>query len=440
MKMSKYSILIEKLSDETVLLFHSQNNTLLRIKESSYINLVKGVAIDFGEDLEELIKYGFIVEDGLDEVSVYMEERNRKSQDLNPRVVKLTILPTMQCNLRCIYCYENNVISRMSDNVQESLETFVKIVLERTRAKKLLVHWFGGEPLLEIDTIIDLSRKLIDLCRKSGIKYVASITTNGTLLNRRYCVLLSKKCNVKKIQITMDGEISEYVKLKRASEEHYENLLRHLPVFMEFFDVIIRFNVCHENFLSVKHLMVFLINKFGISCNLENLQKNKINGHKLFFYLMRITTYNSNIFDSITVYTEEEFDEIHKSLACELFENYNILLDSYGYPYSKPLYCNAQARYNFVINYNGDIFRCVHCIKENVRSDYNISNIKNSLFDISPLVVTSGCLDCSFFPICQGGCNYIRNCTDVDINCKSIKRDIVERVKFHFFSHYTNLL
>lgn len=437
MRMSKYSILIEKLSDETVLLFHSQNNTLLRIKESSYISLVKGVDIDFEEDLEDLKKYGFIVQDSMDEVSVYMDKRNRKSQDFNPSVVKLTILPTMQCNLKCIYCYENNFLSKMSDNVQENLETFVKIILERTRAKKLLVHWFGGEPLLEIDTIINLSKNFIKLCQKLGIKYVASITTNGTLLNKEYCILLSKKCNIKKIQITMDGEISEYIKMKQASEELYENLLRNLPIFMDFFDVIIRFNVCRENFLSVKHLIAFLINEYGIS---SNLGKNKFNDHKLFFYLMRITAYSSNIFDSITVYTKEEFDEIHKSLAYELFKNYNFLLNSYGYPYSKPLYCNAQARYNFVINYNGDIFRCVHCIKENVSSDYNISKIKNSLFDLSPLVVTSSCLDCSFFPICQGGCNYIRNCTDVDINCESIKRDIVERVRFYFFSHYTNLL
>ena len=45
------------------------------------------------------------------------------------------------------------------------------------------VEWFGGEPLLCMDVIENLSKHFIDICRKAHKGYTAAITTNGYLLD-----------------------------------------------------------------------------------------------------------------------------------------------------------------------------------------------------------------------------------------------------------------
>ena len=74
--------------------------------------------------------------------------------------VDLTICPTMGCNFDCPYCFENHFPGVMTESVQDDVAGLAGRMLDEVGAEKLLVIWFGGEPLLAVDVIARLSERL----------------------------------------------------------------------------------------------------------------------------------------------------------------------------------------------------------------------------------------------------------------------------------------
>lgn len=66
------------------------------------------------------------------------------------------------------------------------------------------IRWFGGEPLMALDVIENISYKIIEMCNRTKRRYTASIITNAYLLSRNTYERLIK-CHVWLFQITVDG-------------------------------------------------------------------------------------------------------------------------------------------------------------------------------------------------------------------------------------------
>jgi uncharacterized protein len=117
--------------------------------------------------------------------------------------LELTILPTEQCNLRCTYCYEAFEIGRMDDSVVFAIKRLISNRVPELR--KLSVDWFGGEPLLAMDVIEQISglaQLLAD--DRPELEYKGSITTNGVLLTSEYARRLST-VGVRHLHVSLDG-------------------------------------------------------------------------------------------------------------------------------------------------------------------------------------------------------------------------------------------
>lgn len=95
--------------------------------------------------------------------------------------LSLTILPTLECNFRCVYCYE---AVKKNEIMDKNVQTKVVKMIERGVGilKNLHITWMGGEPLLCFGIIDNLSQKILEICAKGSIKYSAGIITNGYLL------------------------------------------------------------------------------------------------------------------------------------------------------------------------------------------------------------------------------------------------------------------
>ena len=88
-------------------------------------------------ELEHLFKHGFIIDDNFDELA-YLE--NKYDDNVESSVLDLTILPTLDCNLRCWYCFEKHIKgSRLSIAVQQRIFDYVKkefFPLDKPREKE----------------------------------------------------------------------------------------------------------------------------------------------------------------------------------------------------------------------------------------------------------------------------------------------------------------
>ncbi len=151
------------------------------------------------EDYRLLIKNGFLIGDEVDEQQAKEYKFIKVVSD--PRL-NITILPTEKCNFKCVYCYETFEKSAMSIETQENLISFVKKNIHKYTG--LSVQWFGGEPLIAMDVVENLSKEFIEICKNVKKTYISSMTTNGYLLDED---MLDKllSYHIYNYQITIDG-------------------------------------------------------------------------------------------------------------------------------------------------------------------------------------------------------------------------------------------
>src|SRR5262245_23043526 len=73
---------------------------------------------------------------------------------LDNRHLKLTILPTEQCNFRCTYCYEDFELGMMPRWAVDGLKRLMTVRAPELRVLDL--RWFGGEPLMAFPIVAEL--------------------------------------------------------------------------------------------------------------------------------------------------------------------------------------------------------------------------------------------------------------------------------------------
>lgn len=89
----------------------------------------------------------------------------------------------------------------------------IRKYLQENHIKEFYLNWFGGEPLLRYDIIVDLSSFALQVCQETGIKFGCGITTNGLLLNEERIKEMGR-LHFKHFQITIDGCEEEHNKVK----------------------------------------------------------------------------------------------------------------------------------------------------------------------------------------------------------------------------------
>ncbi|WP_455104930.1 radical SAM protein [Peptostreptococcus sp.] len=118
--------------------------------------------------------------------------------------MKFTIFVTQKCNLRCKYCYEDN-LDRRDDMSVETADKVIKFILERLTEKNidrpLVIIFHGGEPLLNFDLVKYIREELEN--KVSDRKIIYHMTTNGTLINDENIDFLCKKIDF--LSVSIDG-------------------------------------------------------------------------------------------------------------------------------------------------------------------------------------------------------------------------------------------
>lgn len=99
----------------------------------------------------------------------------------NTELQQLTIVLTSDCNLRCDYCFVKGGCSAEVISIHVIQQAVDKsCVMANKRGKRgLLVTFFGGEPTLEKDLIVQTVDYVREACANSGLVCKFGITTNG---------------------------------------------------------------------------------------------------------------------------------------------------------------------------------------------------------------------------------------------------------------------
>lgn len=150
---------------------------------------------------EELIRDWFYVPEDFGDNLLAREMRTVARAILpdDPPITSYVIFTTTDCNARCFYCYQKGR-PRIAMSERTALEA-VSFIERRSRGNKVLLNWFGGEPLhnKEVITIIctELGRK--------GIAYSSSMVSNAFLFDGETISQAKDEWGLTEIQVTLDG-------------------------------------------------------------------------------------------------------------------------------------------------------------------------------------------------------------------------------------------
>lgn len=380
--------------------------------------------------LKMLKENGFLKKKNSDE-----REQIKKAWDITVNSSKakaLTVVTTDRCNLGCTYCYEKKTEWRMMDeDVQNQVKDFITRYLTTSETSGFGVTWFGGEPTLNMNCIENLSAHIKKVCDKNKIPWHAFVVTNGTTLKQNVIDRL-KKCNVDRIQITLDGfgeqhdlkrpylrnmkveDMNEYQieQRKKATSllpiiqpekptvrsSSFDDIIQNLELcYLSGFQVSLRVNVDDTNKDSVLKLYEYV---YGMGW----MKKNKDGG------IVRV--YTHQIFDGCSTscsMKKEEYAQFEASInrwtQSRTPESYRKLIKYTGDT------CTANKKHQFVVNPSGHIIKCWHHATDDSHSIGHISELSfaskgtqdRDRYHFSPFE-DKECVDCHVLPICLGGC------------------------------------
>lgn len=393
---SKYNIL-SKSEKYGYLLFNTMSLAFIRINEQD-IDMWKKLretpdSYTNFQNYDFLIKARILVDNQDDDLNVYLADvlKNR----YNSSDMALTILPTRGCNFGCIYCYEQdrpNVL--MNEQTEKAI---VKFVCSNSNLKRLSVVWYGGEPLLNFDSMVRLTK----MFKQLNIEYSAKIVSNGYLLTKEKADLM-KDLAIRNIQITFDGseEIHNQRRFLLGGQPTYRKIMDNLKYLLSInkeITIDIRTNIDRRNKDDY--------NKFYQDF------KSEINDKRVTMY----PGFVSDLLSSECVSPEFNISEggYKAQFILDIFDKYGIEIKSFLPKYRRHR-CVASKYFAFVIGPEGELYKCWRMVGNQKEA---IGNVNDGSFDMvkfskyligADYTLDSKCLQCEFITLCGGGCPLVR--------------------------------
>ncbi len=143
----------------------------------------------------------------------------KESGDYPTNRVEIMVNAAQKCNLACRYCFVGAGKFDYSKNYRKMLQPKTSRLLIETLperlpwAKHFCIHFYGGEPLLNLDAI----EEAVDAALPKGRLFSFAVTTNGTVSTRRALSILKKgRFN---IILSIDGPSHVHDELRRTKND-----------------------------------------------------------------------------------------------------------------------------------------------------------------------------------------------------------------------------
>lgn len=385
MKISKYNLILQK--DCRYFVYNQLRQSLLEI-DYDLSQAIKSCNIDsIPQDCkEQLFKNGVLCDNKLDETNVVLAQ-NSLFRFANS-TIRVTILPTLNCNFHCWYCYEQHYKSSIDKGGVENIVTFCKKLLERTGVKRFQLDWFGGEPLLYFyETIMPISIAVQDLCLKNNVAFLNTITTNGFLLSSNMIDDM-KKINLNGFQITLDGGKAFHNKVRFTSRKKgsFDTIVTNIVKLCRNISDIkmtVRINYTPSNIDSI--------------CEIGEAFPNDVREHIQF--------------SPQIVWQHKEESAKYAHVVCEVLEKFVKLGYKKAVPTLKCSSCYAENMNQYVVNFDLSVYKCT---ARDFDQKYSIGKIEEDGafmpsshyydFFVSSGIEDDECKRCHLLPSCLGNC------------------------------------
>lgn len=385
MKLSNYNIYERE--NGICYIANTITGAIIGLSERELDSLLDGNFQDFSEDeIDSFKNMGILLPAKIDEIALMRQAYNTCKYSFEKSTI--TIMPTLECNFNCPYCYENRVQGHMPVSIQNETVNFIKSLIQKNNTKTIDICWYGGEPTLYKSVIQKVSNDLIDFCKSKGVMYNASMITNGYLIDSE-TLNLFHECRIRTAQITLDG--SKAVHDKRRTLSNGKGT----------------FDVIYKNIYNLANAGI----QVGIRVNIDksNIKEYK-KVVKLFNDSPEIFVYPA----AVTIESTQDNTQQNKCFTQKSYEELYKLIYSKDDTFFKddhlPGVCNCCAEHinSYVISPEGKLFKCLNdvCDAEMAMGDVKQfrPNEKTAKYMGRDPFSEPECHECSYLPLCYGGC------------------------------------
>lgn len=361
------------------------------------------------EENEELISKWFLVPKGQDD-NALADTLHDIAANLLKRtdyINHYTIFTTTDCNARCYYCYEQGC-----ERINMSKDTAIRLIqyiAKHSGGKKVHLHWFGGEPLVNQE-IIDI---ICGGLENTGTPYRSSITSNGYLFDRDVIQKAKDFWHLEKAQITLDGTEEVYNRTKafvKASGSPFQRVLDNIELLLEAgIRVSVRLNVSEENWQDLLSLANQFAQRFGGQPGLY-VYPSPLHGK------VEDASEQVSILSSSLIEKHQKVQErlIHLGLYRDGRLDRKI----------KTAHCKANNDRAVVVLPHGQLGCCEHFIDSEIFGHIDSTEQDSAVLDSWKERTPPGqeCSDCSYYPICYR----LKKCP-VGGACTAAQREMTEK-------------
>lgn len=404
-KVSKYIVSVPQ--GEDVIVFNTFTSSLILLEQELYNKIFVQKEFDDldGDVLKSLTEMSYLVDAGLDE-GFQLETIRTRGRYYDPDIRMITIAPTLACNARCYYCYEQGIeFSMMS---RETADVLVDFLDKHCTERKLTLTWFGGEPLMARDMMDYISRSLLS----RGIEILSVITTNGYLIDDEVIEKSKTYWNIRRFQITIDDIGESYDQIKSFVEpgNAFERVTGNIEKLLQNdIKVNIRINFDPNHIEGTLKTIDYLQERFG----------------KYPYFFMYVAAINDMNVESVLNGFEDKREHPYltllrkmkdlgflcpTSLSDELetkFDDEETL--RYLNLRSRPIACYATCLNKFVVDPEGNFYKCHRLLGRGEK--FICGNIYEGIkynqaykMFVDGKLSSHNCDSCSLLPMCQGGC------------------------------------
>ena len=421
------------LNEQGVLIYNSKLDQFVVVKEQWVIDLIKESKIELipAEITNKLINYGVFIPVETDEAAEL--EHLIKKIDEDKSIFNLIINPTLQCNFRCWYCYEehkpnSHMTATGINSVQRLIE---RIIYENTNLRLLNLSFFGGEPLLQFSSVVTpIIKHASSICQKKNKQLSIHFTTNGSLISKNIISFLNEYST--SFQITLDGGKEFHNKTRRfiSGEPSFNLIFRNIiNIASSGMKVLVRINYTMENLHSVTDL-------FKLFEKLDPILKRNIS-----IDLQPVWQETSSLTSNFNF--KEFVSKIKKKFEIAGYQVHH--QSTFNYVQNS---CYSYKQNEMLINYNGDVFSCT-------ARDFISENRMGKLLADGKVIWENGslkakmnckfkktiCRTCRIAPICGGGCrtkcmeNMHHDKCNLNFTDDQINDMILERFELYFMDN-----
>lgn len=294
--------------------------------------------------LNILIKLGMVVEKNVIEYKK-VDEYREKIATSNDRL-DITIMPTLDCNFKCAYCFENERTKYMTHESAEALVKYFDSSFKKY--KSVYIQWFGGEPLLCKDMINYIMSNAIRIAKREKLALISGITTNGYELNLETYKMLCEN-RITWIQLSVDGmkETHNSQRPHKSDLDSYTKIITNLKNIRD----CVPSGICKIYFRVT--ISKSILNEID---NILMFYKNEFSSDKRFMLsLQPVMDWGGERIDNMM----SELPNVKDTVDC-LMKASKLGLMPIGHhtQASSGLICEAVRKNGFVIDPHMDVYKC----------------------------------------------------------------------------------